>query len=79
VNAAYIKDLVERVSATFVAGVVGAWGLDLTNITSLGWKAWLTAGVGAGIVSALKGVLAKAVGSRTSPSLVPTIHNDYGA
>jgi len=79
VNTAYLKDLAERVATTFLAGSLGAWGLDLTSITDLGWKAWLTAGVGAGIVSALKGLLAKSVGSRTSPSLVPTIHNDYGA
>jgi hypothetical protein len=78
-NATYIKDLVERVGTTFLAGSLGAWGLDLTSITDLGWKAWLTAGVGAGIVSALKGFLAKAVGSNTSASLVPTIHNDFGA
>lgn len=72
-NAAYVKDLVERVGSTFVAGVAGAWGLDLTSITDLGWKAWLTAGVGAGIVSALKGLLAKAIGSPASASLVPSL------
>lgn len=67
------KDLVERVASTFVAGAAGAWGLDLVQITDLGWKAWLTAGVGAGIVSVLKGLTAKAIGSPNSASLLPGV------
>lgn len=78
-NSTYIKDLVERVASTFVAGFGGAVSLDLAGITALGWKAWLTAGAVAGALSVVKGFVAKAVGSNTSASLVPTIHNDYGA
>ena len=67
------RDLIERVLTTFVAGFLGAVSLDITQITDLGWKAWLTAGVGAGIVSAVKGLLAKAVGSPNSASLDPGV------
>lgn len=67
------KDLLERVATTFVAGAFGAWGLDVVQITDLGWKAWLTAGVGAGILSVVKGLAAKAVGSPNSASLLPGV------
>lgn len=67
------KDLVERVLTTFVAGFLGAVSLDITSITDLGWKAWLTAGVGAGIFSAAKGLLAKTIGSPNSASLLPGV------
>lgn len=65
----YIKDLLERVVSTFVAGFGGAVSLDLTGITALGWKAWLTAGAAAGVVSVVKGLLARGVGSKASASL----------
>lgn len=67
------KDLFERVLSTFVAGFLGAVSLDITSITDLGWKAWLIAGAGAGVVSALKGLLAKTIGSPNSASLVPSV------
>lgn len=69
----YVKDLIERVVTTFVAGFLGAVSLDLTSITNLGWKAWLIAGAGAGVVSVLKGLVAKFVGSQTTASLVPSL------
>ena len=67
------RDLVERVLTTFVAGFLGAVSLDLTSITNLGWKAWLVAGAGAGIVSVLKGLIAKTIGSPNSASLDPKV------
>lgn len=69
----YIRDLAERVVSTFLAGFAGAVTLDLTGITTLGWKAWLTAAAAAGAVSVIKGLAAKAVGSPLSASLVPTV------
>ncbi|OLE27963.1 MAG: hypothetical protein AUG44_08725 [Actinobacteria bacterium 13_1_20CM_3_71_11] len=71
----YVKDLLERVMTSFIAGFVGAVGLDVTSITDLGWKAWLIAGAGAGIVSVVKGVLAKGVGDSQSASMAPSIEN----
>jgi hypothetical protein len=68
-STSYIKDLIERVVSTFVAGFGGAVSLDLTGITTLGWKAWLTAGAAAGVVSVVKGLLARGVGSKDSASL----------
>jgi hypothetical protein len=67
----YLRDLVERVVTTFLAGFLGAVSLDLTNITDLGWKAWLIAGAGAGVVSVVKGLIAKGVGATDSASLDP--------
>lgn len=67
------KDLFERVVATFVAGFLGAVSLDITNITDLGWKAWLIAGASAGLISVLKGLAAKLVGSPNSASLLPGV------
>lgn len=67
------KDLLERVLATFVAGFLGAVSLDIVQITDLGWKAWLTAGAAAGVVSVLKGLAAKAIGSPNSASLLPGV------
>ncbi len=68
----YVKDLTERVLTTFVAGFLGAVSLDLTSITDLGWRAWLVAGAGAGIVSVVKSLAAKFVGSPSTASLVPS-------
>lgn len=68
----YLKDLLERVVSTFLAGFFGTVSLDLTSITNLGWKAWLVAGAGAGVLSVVKGLAARYVGSQTSASLVPS-------
>lgn len=67
----FLRDLAERVVATFVAGFLGAVSLDLTSITSLGWKAWLIAGAGAGVVSVAKGLAARFIGNNGSASLDP--------
>jgi hypothetical protein len=67
------KDLFERVATTFIAGFGGAVSLDITQITDLGWKAWLIAGAGAGVVSVLKGLLAKMVGNKDSASLTSNV------
>lgn len=67
----FLRDLAERVGTTFVAGFLGAVSLDLTSITSLGWKAWLIAGAGAGVVSVVKGLVARFVGNNGSASLDP--------
>lgn len=67
------RDLLERVLATFVAGFLGAVSLDITQITDLGWKAWLIAGAGAGVVSVVKGLAARVIGSPNSASLDPKV------
>lgn len=72
-NKLFTKDLFERIASTFLAGFVGAVSLDWTNITDLGWKAWLVAGVGAGIVSAVKGLIAKTIGNKDSASLTSNV------
>lgn len=73
---AYLKDLAERVATSFVSGL--ATSVALNAYTDLGWKAWLTGMGVSGLVSVVKGLAAKLVGSKTSASLVPTQHNDYG-
>lgn len=65
----YIKDLVERVVASFAGGFLSVIGLDAVNVMNLDWKAALGVGAGAALVSLLKGFAAKAVGDPGSASL----------
>lgn len=65
------RDFVERVVTTFVEGFAGA--VTLQVYTDLGWKAWLTAGAGAGLLAAIKSLIAKQVGSPNSASLDPKV------
>lgn len=67
------KDLLERVASSFVFGAAGAWGLNVTDVVNAGWKAWLLAGAGAGVLSVVKGLIAKTVGSPNSASLLPGV------
>lgn len=63
----YIKDLSERVAATFLEGFVG--GVVVTQITDQEmWVAAVMAGVAA-VAALLKGLGAKAVGDSDSASL----------
>lgn len=69
----YIKDLVERVVASFAGGVLSVIGLDAVNVLGLDWKAALGVGAGAALVSLLKGLAAKAVGNSNSASLAKNV------
>jgi hypothetical protein len=73
VKSQYAIDLAERVFWTFLAGFFGAVSLDITQITDLGWVAWVTSGVGAGVISLLKGLAAKAIGNSDSASLTKSV------
>jgi len=70
---AYLKDLLERVVATFAAGFVAALVADWTGAIPSDWKAWLLSGVLAGVVAVVKGVLAKKVGDPGTASVVPSL------
>ena len=65
----YLRDLAERVGASFVGGVLAAWGTDWVSITDIDWKTALGVGGLAGVVSLLKGLLAKLSGNPESASL----------
>ncbi|MFF3871205.1 hypothetical protein [Streptomyces sp. NPDC001978] len=67
----YVRDLLERVAATFLEGFVG--GLVITQMTDQ--KMWLAA-VGAGVAavaSLAKGLAAKKTGRSDSASLVRSV------
>lgn len=70
-SAAYARDLVERVLATFVATVgallVAAGPADLLTLDF--WKATAVAGVAA-VLSLVKGLAARALGNKNSASTV---------
>ena len=66
----YLKDLAERVGATFVAGFVAALAADWTGVIQSDWKAWLLTGVIAGVVSVVKGLVAKGVGDPGTASIL---------
>lgn len=66
---AYVRDLLERVVATFVVGalsVLGSNALDLTNVSTLKSAA---IGGGAAVLTLVKGLLAKRVGSPDTAGL----------
>lgn len=65
----YLKDLLERVVATFVAGFLAALVADWSGAVPSDWKAWLLTGAVAGAASVVKGLLAKGVGNPDSASL----------
>lgn len=69
----YARDLAERVFSTFVAGFVAALLANWTGAIPSDWKAWLATGALAGVVSALKGLLAKFTGDPATASLLPSL------
>jgi hypothetical protein len=69
----FARDLAERVVTTFLAGFLGAVSLDWTNITSLGWKAWLVTGAVAGLLSVVKGLTARLIGDANTASLLSSL------
>jgi hypothetical protein len=69
----FLKDLVERVAATFVGGFLSAASLDGLDIVHTDWKAWLAIGVTAGVASVVKGFVARAVGDKSTASLAPSL------
>lgn len=66
----YLKDLAERVLASFAGGILAVLGADMFDALHADWKAALGVGLGAAVVSLLKGFAAKAVGDPDSASLV---------
>jgi hypothetical protein len=66
---AFWKDLGERAVASFAGGVLSAFGLDAVNVLTVDWKAALGLGLGAAVVSLLKGLAARKVGDSESASL----------
>jgi hypothetical protein len=67
----YWKDLGERVVASFAGGVLGSWLIvDGLNLLEVDWGVSLGFGLGAAVVSLLKGLAAKALGNPESASLV---------
>lgn len=65
----YVRDLAERVGASFAGGFLSVIGLDAVNVLQLDWKAALGVGGGAALVSLLKGFAAKGFGNADSASL----------
>lgn len=66
---AYLRDLAERVLASFAGGVLSVTGLDAFNILHLDWKAAVGVGGGAALLSLLKGLAARRVGDPDSAGL----------
>lgn len=70
----YLKDLAERVLASFVAGAVAA-ALAAGPLGLLHATAWQSVAVGGltAVVSLLKGIAARAVGDKHSASTLPSV------
>lgn len=69
----YLRDLLERVLASFAGGALSVFGLDAINVLTADWKTALGVGAGAAVVSLLKGFAAKGIGDRDSASLSTTV------
>lgn len=67
----FVKDLAERALASAAGGVLSVTGLDVVNVLHLDWKAAFGIGVGAALVSVLKGLVARGVGDKDSAALLP--------
>lgn len=65
----FAKDLFERVSVSFLEGFLTVTGFDAMNILHLDWKAALAAGGGVGLLSLVKGLIAKLKSNPESASL----------
>ena len=79
-NAVYLKDLAERVLATFSVAFVGAWlpsvldaGGDWQAVINLSTAQKALLAGGAAVLTLAKGVIAKLIGDSDSASLVPTL------
>jgi hypothetical protein len=66
----YIKDLTERVSVTFLGGFFTALFADWTGAVPSDWKDWLLFGAGAGVISVVKGLVAKGIGDPASAAFL---------
>lgn len=67
---AFWKDTTERVIASAAGGVLTAIGLDVINILDADWQTLVGAGLGTGLVSFLKALVASKVNDPESASLV---------
>lgn len=67
----YLKDLVERVGSTFVAGFLAALIANWSGVIPSDWKAWLFTGALAGAASVVKGLAAKFVGDPNAAAFLP--------
>ncbi|TKG63094.1 holin [Prauserella endophytica] len=75
----FLKDLLERVTATFSAGFVAALVANWTGAIPSDWKAWLLTGVLAGAASVVKGLAAKKIGDPSSASAAPSLKTEQVA
>lgn len=66
----YLKDLGERVLASFATGVLTVVGTDALSLFDLDWKAALGLGASFAVTTILKGLVARKVGDPESASLL---------
>lgn len=66
----YIKDLLERVVATFAEGFLGAITTNAVTLGDIDWVFCLSAGGFAALISVLKCLAALKVGDKNTASLV---------
>lgn len=64
------KDTVERVVSSAAGGVLTALGMDWVDVLNADWEILVGAGVGTGLVSLLKALVASKVNDPDSASLV---------
>lgn len=67
----FVRDLAERALASAAGGVLSVTGLDAVNVLNLDWKAAFGIGLGAALVSVLKGLVASKVGDKGTAALLP--------
>ena len=66
----WLSDASERALSTFAQAFISVVGGDLVNVWSLDWKTAVGVGIGGALLSLLKSVAARSVGTSGTASLV---------
>jgi hypothetical protein len=68
-NYSFFRDAGERAVSTFAQSVLSVLGLDALDVFSVDWKAAVGVGLGGALLSLLKSVAARNVGTEGTASL----------
>lgn len=70
VSVKWMRDMAERAVSTFMQGFLSVCGGDVLGLWALNWRVAFGIGVGAGLLSVVKSMIASKRGDPDSASLV---------
>lgn len=68
-NYSFFRDAAERAVSTFAQSVLSVLGMDVLDVFSVDWKGAVGVGLGGALLSLLKSVAARKVGTEGTASL----------